>query len=127
MSVRVRPPAPNSFDFLRKSVHSLALLLGAGLRRAECAALALSDYSPESREITVNGKGDKQRLMPLGVTADQVVRDWLQVRGDWSGSLLCRVGKTGVIEPEGISSRLSTRPWSKEGTQRGLLTLARTI
>ena len=89
----------------RRDAAILALLLGAGLRRAESAALALSDYSPESREITVKGKGDKQRLMPLGVTADQAVRDWLHVRGDWSGSLLCRVGKNGVIEQEGISSQ----------------------
>jgi site-specific recombinase XerC len=80
-------------------------LLGAGLRRAECAALALSDYDRESADITVHGKGDKQRLMPLGVTADQAVRDWLQVRGDWAGALLCRVGKNGVIEREGISSQ----------------------
>jgi len=89
----------------RRDAAILALLLGAGLRRAECAALALNDYSLETREITVKGKGDKQRLMPLGVTANQAVRDWLQARGDWSGALLCRVGKNGAIEQEGISSQ----------------------
>ena len=89
----------------RRDAAILALLLGAGLRRAECAALILSDYSRESADITVHGKGDKQRLMPLGVTADEAVRDWLQVRGDWPGSLLCRVGKNGTIEQAGISSQ----------------------
>jgi site-specific recombinase XerC len=89
----------------RRDAAILALLLGAGLRRAECAVLTLSDYSRESADITVRGKGDKQRLMPLGVTADQAVRDWLQVREDWIGSLLCRVGKNGAIEQAGISSQ----------------------
>lgn len=89
----------------RRDAAILALLLGAGLRRAECAALALSDYNPETQDITVHGKGDKQRLMPLGVTTNQAVCDWLQVRGDWPGSLLCRVGKNGTIEREGISSQ----------------------
>jgi site-specific recombinase XerC len=89
----------------RRDAAILALLLGAGLRRAECAALALSDYSAESADITVHGKGDKQRLMPLGVTANQAVHDWLLVRGECPGSLLCRVGKDGTIEQEGISSQ----------------------
>lgn len=89
----------------RRDAAILALLLGAGLRRAESAALAMSDYSAESADITVRGKGDKQRSMPLGVTADQALRDWLQVRGDWSGSLLSRVGKNGVIKESGISSQ----------------------
>lgn len=89
----------------RRDAAILALLLGAGLRRAECAGLLLADYSPESREVIVRGKGDKERLMPLGVTADQAVRDWLTARGDWSGSLLCRVGKNGVIEQGHISAQ----------------------
>jgi site-specific recombinase XerC len=85
------------------------------LRRAEYATLTLSDYSRESADITVRGKGDKQRLTPLGVTADQAVRDWLQVRGDWSGSLLCRVGKNGAIERAGISSQAIYAALDKRG------------
>ena len=99
----------------RRDAAILVLLLGAGLRRAECAGLGLADYSPESREITVRGKEDKQRLMPLGVTADQAVRDWLAVRGDWSGSLLCRVGKSGAIEQKGISSQAIYAALDKRG------------
>ena len=34
----------------RRDAAILALLLGAGLRRAECAGLALSDYNPGSSE-----------------------------------------------------------------------------
>lgn len=101
----------------RRDAAILTLLLGAGLRRAECAALSLSDYSTESAEIVVHGKGDKQRLMPLGVTADQALRDWLKVRGDWMGSLLCRVGKNGVIERQGVSSQAIYAALVKRGTE----------
>lgn len=89
----------------RRDAAMLALLLGAGLRRAECAALALGDYHAETRDLVVRGKGDKQRLMPLGETANLAVADWLRVRGDWDGPLLCRVGKSGSVDRAGISSQ----------------------
>jgi site-specific recombinase XerC len=99
----------------RRDAAILALLLGAGLRRAECADLALTDYNSESRDITVQGKGDKQRLMPLGETADQAVRDWLKVRGDGPGPLLCRVGKNGEVERSPISAQAIYAALAKRG------------
>lgn len=99
----------------RRDAAILALLLGAGLRRAECAALALSDYSRESADITVHGKGDKQRLMPLGESTDQAVRDWLQVRDDSPGPLLCRVEKNGVIDHTSISAQAIYAALAKRG------------
>jgi site-specific recombinase XerC len=99
----------------RRDAAILALLLGAGLRRAECAALSLSDYSRESADITVHGKGDKQRLMPLGNTADLALRDWLTVRGDGPGALLCRVGKNGKVELSPISAQAIYAALTKRG------------
>lgn len=101
----------------RRDAAMLALLLGAGLRRAECAALALGDYHAESRELIVRGKGDKQRLMPLGETANLAVLDWLQVRGDWPGPLLCRVGKGGSLEFAGISDQAIYAALLKRGSE----------
>lgn len=101
----------------RRDAAMLALLLGAGLRRAECAALALNDYHAERRELIVRGKGDKQRLMPLGQTANLAVVDWLQARGEWDGSLLCRVGKGGAIEQAGISDQAIYAAILKRGVE----------
>jgi site-specific recombinase XerD len=101
----------------RRDAAILALLLGAGLRRAECAEIALSDYNSNSQSVTVRGKGDKQRLMPLGESAERAVCDWLRVRGDWPGSLLCRVRKNGAIEQEGISAQAIYKAMAKRGTQ----------
>jgi site-specific recombinase XerC len=99
----------------RRDAAILALLLGAGLRRAECADLVLSDYNAEEQRVKVRGKGDKQRLMPLPDSANQAVRDWLVVRGEWEGPLLCRVRKDGVIEKESITAQAIYKALTKRG------------
>lgn len=101
----------------RRDAAILALLLGAGLRRAECAGIALSDYNAKDQSVTVRGKGDKQRLMPLGEAADQAVRDWLAIRGEWSGSLLCRVRKDGAIQQEPITAQAIYKALAKRGAE----------
>jgi site-specific recombinase XerD len=104
----------------RQEDETLRLLLGAGLRRSECAELVLDDYNAEGHAVTVRGKGDKERLMPLGESTDQAVRDWLQVRGDWSGPLLCRVRKNSVLERERITPEAIYRALAKRGKQAGV-------
>lgn len=101
----------------RRDAAILALLLGAGLRRAECAGIALSDYDPKEQSVTIRGKGDKERLMPLGESANQAVQDWLQLRGDWAGPLLCRVRKDGAVQREAITAQAIYKALSKRGTQ----------
>lgn len=99
----------------RRDAAILALLLGAGLRRAECADLMLGDYNAEDQTVTINGKGDKQRLMPLGASTDLAVRDWLQVRGDWPGTLLCPVGKGGALRQLPITDQAIYKALAKRG------------
>jgi integrase len=41
------------------------LLLDAGIRKAEAQLLRNSDVDPGRRQITVTGKGDKQRVIPI--------------------------------------------------------------
>lgn len=43
-----------------------ALMLDSGLRRSEIVSLKLSDVHISECYIIVNGKGDKQRIVPLG-------------------------------------------------------------
>ena len=95
----------------------LALLLGAGLRRAECAALTLDNYNPEAQSVAVTGKGNKQRLVYLEDGANQAVRDWLCVRGDWPGPLLCSARKGGHIETKGISPQAIYKALAKRGRE----------
>lgn len=71
----------------------LALLLGAGLRRMECAQLALGDVDFQHDTIKVIGKGDKERQLPLDDAVMNCILDWLFIRGEWDGPLFCGIRK----------------------------------
>lgn len=69
----------------------LTLLYGCGLRRAELVALDLSDYQVPAHELRVQGKGNKERSVPLG-HVEPVLQEWLTVRGTAVGPLLWGLG-----------------------------------
>lgn len=71
----------------------LALLFGAGLRRTECAEINLRDIDFQYDKITILGKGDKERMLPLDDAVMNCVLDWVYVRGEWDGPLFCGVRK----------------------------------
>lgn len=58
------------------------LLYSSGLRLAEIAAANLSDLDFASALIKVTGKGNKQRIVPLGSKAITALKAWLKVRGE---------------------------------------------
>lgn len=76
----------------------VALLAGAGLRRAEVVALDLGHYCRRDHSLRVRGKGDKERLVYLedGGTR-RALHAWLRARGTEPGPLLCPVSKQGAI------------------------------
>lgn len=84
----------------------LALLAGAGLRRAEAVGLKLSDWRERTHTLRVRGKGDRERLVYLedGGTR-RALAAWLRVRGAEPGALLLPVDREGRVErrfdPEG--------------------------
>ena len=81
----------------------LALLYGAGLRRAEAVGLDLDDYHRAEASIHVLGKGRKHRVTPLGGSAMAAVEAWIAVRGAAPGPLLLIV-HAGVV----VNRRMST-------------------
>jgi site-specific recombinase XerD len=90
----------------------LAVLYGAGLRRAEVVALDVTDYDPASGALTVrHGKGRKGRLMHATNGASDALAAWLTVRGTEPGPLFLPVDKAGRIAlrrltPESVFDRL---------------------
>ncbi len=60
----------------------LELLYGCGLRVSELCALKISQIYMEERFVRVIGKGNKERLVPMGDSAAAACADWLSVRGD---------------------------------------------
>jgi len=55
-------------------------LYSCGLRISELINLRFSDFFPEEGFIRVEGKGSKQRLVPISDTAIQKIKDWLTYR-----------------------------------------------
>ena len=58
----------------------IELLYGSGLRVSELVSLPLHAVSAETRTLLVRGKGDKERLVPLGVPARRALEAYLAVR-----------------------------------------------
>ncbi len=56
----------------------LELLYGSGLRISELVGLDVDDVDLEEASVRVIGKGDKQRVVPLGSFASRAVRDYLR-------------------------------------------------
>jgi site-specific recombinase XerD len=78
----------------------LGLCYGAGLRRAEAAALELADYDTAGIVTVRAGKGNKARTVPVAGRNREAILAWLIVRGDDPGPLLLarfrsRQGLTG--------------------------------
>ncbi|MBI3751072.1 MAG: tyrosine recombinase [Chloroflexi bacterium] len=55
----------------------LELLYAAGLRISEALRLDLEDVSLDGQFVRVIGKGDRERLVPIGEVAIAAIRDWL--------------------------------------------------
>jgi integrase/recombinase XerC len=58
----------------------IALLLFAGLRRSEVAAITLGDLDVENAQLLVRGKGAKQRVVPLTPLLVEAIREYLRCR-----------------------------------------------
>ncbi len=63
----------------------LELLYGAGLRVSELVSLPLAAASRDPRFLVVRGKGDKERLVPLGAPARDALKAYLDMRGEFLG------------------------------------------
>lgn len=58
----------------------LEILYGCGLRVSEACALRIPDVFLEEGFLRVTGKGDKQRLVPMGDMAKDAFSDYMSVR-----------------------------------------------
>jgi integrase/recombinase XerC len=86
----------------------LELLYGSGVRVSELCGLNLASLDLEREEARVVGKGDKERLVPLGAPSLRALGAWLGERPH------CRHPKTGAQHAEALflgqrGTRLSAR------------------
>lgn len=60
----------------------LEVLYSCGLRVSELISLRISDIYPEEEFIRVEGKGSKQRLVPISQAALEEIRNYMEYRGE---------------------------------------------
>jgi integrase/recombinase XerC len=82
----------------------LELLYASGARVSELCGLDVDDVDLERRTIRVLGKGDKERVVPIGTPAVAAVTDWLAhgrpaLAGPDSGAALLLGLKGGRLDP----------------------------
>jgi site-specific recombinase XerD len=75
----------------------LAVLYVTGARRSEVVALDLEDYEPDSGQIRIRGKGNKERTGYVLDRAASLLDRWLRLRGPAPGPLFCPVTKGGHV------------------------------
>lgn len=58
----------------------LEVFYGTGIRVSELVGLNITDVDIRSKQIIVHGKGNKERVIPLGDTAVNIIKDFLKQR-----------------------------------------------
>ena len=89
----------------------LELLYASGLRVAEGCGLDLDDVDEARRTVRVLGKGDKERVVPVGETALEALDTYLAMRGRQRGALFlnARGGRLTPRSAHRIVKRLARR------------------
>lgn len=82
---------PEDLVRARRDTAILALGLLAGLRVSEIVGLELDDFG--SKALTVQGKGGKQRQVPVGSLLSPILKAWLEVRPPGSSALIVSLSK----------------------------------
>lgn len=103
---------PNKKDtFMARDLAILELLYSTGMRVAELVSRNVEDLDFEAEMLNVRGKGNKERLVPVGRPAREAVQAWLPSRQQLIQE---RAGRGLALEKEalflnGRGSRLTTR------------------
>lgn len=63
----------------------LELFYGTGMRLSELTGLNLSDIDLKQNQVTVKGKGNKQRIIPLGKTVSGILKEFIEKRPELYG------------------------------------------
>jgi site-specific recombinase XerD len=96
----------------RRDAALVTLLYDTGLRLSECAGITLADIDiADRREVTVIGKGRKERMLPIGANAARAMGRYLRMRRAHRDASLPALwlGIRGPMTPSGIRQVLEKR------------------
>jgi integrase/recombinase XerC len=93
----------------------LELLYSSGLRLAELVDLNIGDVDISDATVRVTGKGNKDRIVPVGRHAREAVRGWLRLRGqlaDDGEPAMFVSARGGRLSGRGVQARVTH--WAKQ-------------
>ena len=95
----------------------LEVLYGCGVRLAELVGIDLRDVDLANGFVTVTGKGNKTRILPLGEPAVQAIEAWLATRPGIPASAPLFTGRgANRISPRTVQVRLKKLSAAQLGT-----------
>ena len=109
MAQLLEPPRDASSPLDVRDHALFELCYSSGLRLSELAGLDVEDLDLAAALVTVTGKGDRQRRVPVGRHARAALEAWLPLRETLSapGETALFVGRQGRrLGPRGIQKRL---------------------
>jgi integrase/recombinase XerC len=107
----------------QRSVSMIRFLLNTGLRISELLNLKQNDLTISERSgmvIVRNGKGSKQREVPLNRDARKAIQDWLAARENKSDQYVWTVVETKTYSDEPLSRRSTQRIIKRYGQLAGI-------
>ncbi|MDP6479523.1 MAG: tyrosine recombinase [Phycisphaerales bacterium] len=78
MRALVEAAEPGTSKLWQRDRALVEVMYGAGLRASETGTLRLSDWKQELAVVLVTGKGDKQRLVPIGGPATEAIERYCE-------------------------------------------------
>jgi integrase/recombinase XerC len=107
---------PEASEAARRDHALLEVLYATGIRVGECCGLDCDDVDRSHRTVRVLGKGDKERVVPVGDTALAALDDYLSLRGRASGPLFTN-HRGGRLTPRSVR-RIVRREARRSGLDR---------
>lgn len=80
----------------------LAVAYAGGLRRAEIVGLTMESFDAAAGVLTVHGKRNKTRTVPMQNGALKALQDWLALRGDAPGAVFLPIGKGDKVRKQWV-------------------------
>jgi integrase/recombinase XerC len=107
---------PEASEAARRDHALLEVLYATGIRVGECCGLDCDDVDRSHRTVRVLGKGDKERVVPVGDTALAALDDYLSACGRASGPLFTN-RRGGRLTPRSVR-RIVHREARRAGLDR---------
>lgn len=111
------PIDPNDIEAIRDQA-IYELLYSSGLRLGEALGLTISDVHRIPEELRILGKGNKERIVPVGKRARDALSHWMEQRSEWDRAQTDRLFITK--KGQSVSSRTIQRRLDLRAKAAGL-------